>query len=279
MQVKQISELAENFSKDKNFFLLNKIRLNWGEIVGELILRNTDILYLKDNILYILVPNSGFLQEMRLLKSQILLNINKIIGEEIVFDLNIKNKEEMKNYKTYLKKEKKEEIDYSKIELEEEELNFILKKSSEILDENIREKILQIMLISKKREKYLLSIGYKKCKKCGNIFFNDSIEICENCKIIKEKERRIEIIKLIKENLFIKYLDLKMKVKDLTIKEYDEIKKQMKNKAYYNIIIAKNEKNEEKMYENAVNLFILETGIANRTLINQRVNTFLKRFT
>lgn len=279
MRIKQISEIAENFSKDKNFFLLNKIRLNWGKIVGELIFKNTDILYLKDNILYILVPNSGFLQEMNLLKNYIISNINELIGEDYILDLNIRNKEEIKNYKAYFKKEKKEKINYEKIELTEQELDFILKKSLEIEDENIKEKILSIMINSKKREKYLLGVGYKKCKECGNIFFNEDRDICENCKINKEKERKVKIIKLIKENPFVKYLDLKMKIKDLEKKEYEDIKKHMKNKAYYNIIIAKKENNEEKMYENAVNLFILETGIANRKLINQKVNAFLKRFT
>jgi predicted nucleic acid-binding Zn ribbon protein len=59
----------------------------WGEAVGQGVARRAKATSVRDNILFVTVQNSMWLQELALLKEGIIAKINSLVGKEVIKDI------------------------------------------------------------------------------------------------------------------------------------------------------------------------------------------------
>ena len=81
-----IQDLLSNLDTGTHFELVRLIRL-WPEIVGQPIARRTEVTSLKFHTAIVRVSTAMWIQELNLMKPQILARVHEKIGEDIVRDL------------------------------------------------------------------------------------------------------------------------------------------------------------------------------------------------
>lgn len=148
---------------------------------------------------------------------------------------------------------------------------------AEIEDEEIRNRIKKLMILSKKREKFLLEEeGNKKCIDCGVIFKGKGIRctVCEN----KLRKMKLELIyNIISSNPQARYEDVKPVLKDFRETEFEDIRENIKKRAYRLMHKALNMDDMDKYREYARIFFVLETGISEEKEIDFMIKQYLER--
>ncbi len=84
---KSMQELMEEFSKQKNIkrpLQEAKVVNLWRPLMGELINKYTENIYVKNNTLFIKVSQASLKNELLYLQDQIIEKINKEIGDEAI---------------------------------------------------------------------------------------------------------------------------------------------------------------------------------------------------
>lgn len=81
-----IFDLLSRFDADGRFELVRLIRL-WPEIVGEGIARRTEVSGLKFHTAVVRVSGAMWLQELNLMKPQILAQLHRLLGADVIHDL------------------------------------------------------------------------------------------------------------------------------------------------------------------------------------------------
>jgi predicted nucleic acid-binding Zn ribbon protein len=59
----------------------------WGEVVGKNIARRAKAVSVRNRILFVVVQNSAWLQELSLLKEGIIEKLNSLVGKEVIKDI------------------------------------------------------------------------------------------------------------------------------------------------------------------------------------------------
>lgn len=143
----------------------------WEEIVGKAY-NHSELMDFKEKIIYIKVGNSSFLHYMSMNKKKYIEKMNYFLKgdyvENIIFRLgkiNLENK-----FKLEEMKKQHEEAKIEKIEIKD----FQTEKMT------LEESIDYLSKLSKEREEYALSKGYKRCIECKSIFMG-SDETCPSC--------------------------------------------------------------------------------------------------
>ncbi|MBZ4683809.1 MAG: Zn-ribbon-containing, RNA-binding protein and derivative [Fusobacteriales bacterium] len=271
IRINPVNEIVKSGIKQSRMLKESMIRAYYNKIVEPYFFENSMIIKLDNDILVIGVKNSIWLQEFTLKKNIILHRINKIFENNYIKNIRFEIKENIKPEKIY--QEKFEKFDPEKINLKKSEIEKIEKKI-ENFDENIREKIKNMMILSKKKEIYLKNHNYKKCKNCG-IYFYSERDICINCfneKIHKERETLYGIIKNIP---FIKYEDLKDV--HITKEQFLDIRAKIKDEIQKKMMDEINNDNIDAYRKYARIYFMIETQNSNEREIENLVNNYLKR--
>ncbi len=139
----RIKEILEDLFKDLDIYLKIKSYevLNlWDRVVGEYIAKNSCPEHITNGILYVKVKNSLWLQELVLLKNNLIESLNKGMGMEIVKDIHFKIGKLENKGKYKKEKQKKERKGISR-----EDIGRIERVTSLIKDEEIREIIKRVM--------------------------------------------------------------------------------------------------------------------------------------
>lgn len=111
-----------------------------------------------------------------------------------------------------------------------------------------------------KKNEYLLSIGYKKCEKCENLFLQCAKEkICFECYAQLEEEKEEKMINLLKKNPFIsetEAINLTKTSSDIYYKSRDILAQRVYNELIYfcektNLNIKDNEEYEKEYKKEA----------------------------
>lgn len=221
--------LAEKiYKKEKSFFRGEKynfwiLKREWGKIVvDDIIAQNSDPINLFDGKLIVEVYDHNVKYFLNTYMENIIQNINKYIGIGIVNDIEVlsakkkklnriladeNDKKETKDVKIE-KEEKKEEekIKFENIVVSQEEIEEIDKNIEKINSNysDFAEKLREIAIKMKKRDKYLLTKGYKICEECETIFFPKDVEsVCFECYGKKEAQKLENMKNLIRENPYI----------------------------------------------------------------------------
>ncbi len=275
--MKKASSMSDLIQKEINsnvYFRLNYIKTTWNEIVGKNLAKKTYPIFIKNKILHIGVENSAWLQQMRMLEKNITKNINEYLNGLYVEKLKFKISKDKKSKYENTEIESINEISINDIVLEKEDIYQLKKSLSKIEDYELKKRLYTVMTNNKKREKYLLANGYKKCIKCHTIFQGKD-ELCYSCINDKQKKFEEEIYYYIYKNPFLNFEQIKIKYNKVNYELYARLKNKLKSKVYEKILYLKEKKDIEKLKEQ-LNIYIkLETGIKNDEIVAEKIENLL----
>lgn len=273
-EIHNVSDIVTGALKKSKKFKLNYLWANWDKIVGKQLAKKSYVMYIDNNKIYIGVESSIWAQHYNQMKKEILNNINHFLKENIFTDLVIRVKK-LPDYLLMKNNEAESLFDIEKESLTENEFLKINKISQDINDE-IKDKIKNIMVLSKKREKSLQKIGKKRCTRCGSIFISES-KVCVNCENDLHKEKRAVLYKLLKKYPLLDFNEVSKKMPDLRNEEFEDIKENLKKRL--NMEMMRYLKNEEleKFKEIARIYFRLNSGIKSDIEIEKRIKNYLLR--
>ena len=214
------------FNNEK--YILWQINKKWTEIAGEEIGRNSFPKNLYNGKIIVNVNDTVIYHSLVIHRNVVIQKINDIFQKEIVSELEIRKinrkikrnlieemtgknnkdsekrentkeakeniiKEQSKIYEIEKNKKDTEQLFSKDIDLSFSEIEKIKKSISKIDKKysDIAEKLEKIALNRKKKDIYLLSSGYIRCKKCKDIFYPlQNQEICPEC---YEQEENIKL--------------------------------------------------------------------------------------
>lgn len=158
------------------------LRGYWKEIVGNLY-KKSEPVKIKDKILYVIVEDAIYLHHMSMNKNNYLDNIEKLLKDRYIIDIRFRvSALNGYDYSGLSKKIAEEKF-------KEQDLKEFRVKSVEFSKLTIEKKIEILKKESKERERRVIDKGYKRCRKCGKIFFGEN-DYCDDC----PKSDRIENI-------------------------------------------------------------------------------------
>jgi hypothetical protein len=156
----------------------------WDEMVGEVFSKNTNPVRFTNDIIYVEVNNSTWLNQIVFFKDEIIEKYNTRFRKRVVKDIKffIKKAEEPKIVLD--RPEKLETEDSKKIKiaekLNEEDRQSIESNTSEIDDYKLRNSLKAFFEKSRKREMALEQKGWKKCSIC-KCLHHEKGDLCLPC--------------------------------------------------------------------------------------------------
>jgi predicted nucleic acid-binding Zn ribbon protein len=89
-----IGEILHDFYKENpqlwQKILEIRIQRAWGEILGRMVARSTQNLYVKNQVLYVFLNSSVLRNELILNRKRLLKNLNEYAGAEVIRDIVIR---------------------------------------------------------------------------------------------------------------------------------------------------------------------------------------------
>lgn len=271
-----VKEIVNNALKGSRLLKQGIIKGNWEKIIGPELGRRTYVDSMKERILYINTENPVMLHQLSFIKGDIIEKVNSFLGIDYVKEVFFKvKKREVQDI--FSEEQEEDEFDPNEIKISESYKNVINDATKDIEDIDIKNKIKKIMELSKKKEKFLLNEGNKKCVICGIIFSGKS-RMCINCYNERRKEKISEIYEYIKKHPYANFKEINKILPELEECEYEDIKTKIKEKFKINMYKEINKDNEDGFRYYARIYFILETGIKEKFEIERLVNSQLLQF-
>lgn len=160
------------------------IKYNWSEIIGIELAKKCIPIRVEKNILVILSESSTLNHHLLTIKTNLIEQINDFLSvqyikglffingsiKDVKLDLLPKNDTKQQDFKRTL----------NQIKLDVQEINNIKKLTKNVCDDNLREKISQVLITNKKYKELLVNKGYKKCTNC-ELLVDKSVDKCIFC--------------------------------------------------------------------------------------------------
>ena len=274
--IHNVKDIVGDALKSSRLLKQGIIKGNWEQIVGKDLGRKTYVAGVKERVLYVNTENPVMLHQLSFVKGNMLEEVNKFLGIDYIKDIMFRVKK--RGVEDFFDDEIPEDkFEPNEIKLNSGYKNFIEEETSVIEDPEIRNRIKKIMELSKKKEKFLLDEGNKKCENCG-VIFSGSGKICINCYNEQRKIKIAEIYEEIKENPYIVYKDIFKILPDLREEEYEDIRVKIKERVKILMYKEINRDNEDEFRYYARIYFILETGIKDKFEIDRLINYQLLQF-
>lgn len=274
--IHNVKDIVGDALKTSRLLKQGMIKGNWEKIVGKELGRKTFIAGIKERTLYVNTENPVMLHQLSFEKETIVEKVNCFLGmdyiKNVLFRVKKRNVEDF-----FYEDNGEEEFKPEEIKLDNKYKDLIEEETRDIEDAQIRNRIKKIMELSKKKEKFLIEDGNKKCSHCG-IIFNGVGKLCINCYNQLRKEKVIELFEDIKENPYLEYEEARKFFKDLRKDEFEEIKLKIKEKCKILMYKEINRDNEEEYKYYARIYFILETGLKDKYEIDRLINYQLLQF-
>ena len=122
----------------------------WEKVVGGKIASNTQAIKIKKQVLYVNASSSVWAQELSLMKKQLIGKLNSCLGEEAISDIRFAGRGIKHNEKV-----KDEDLDnINKVTLTQTEIDLVNNAINDLEDEEIKTKMIKIMVADKKYKKY-----------------------------------------------------------------------------------------------------------------------------
>ena len=274
--IHNVKDIVGDALKSSRLLKQGIIKGNWEQIVGKDLGRKTYVAGVKERVLYVNTENPVMLHQLSFVKGNMLEEVNKFLGIDYIKDIMFRVKK--RGVEDFFDDEIPEDkFEPNEIKLNSGYKNFIEEETSVIEDPEIRNRIKKIMELSKKKAKFLLDEGNKKCESCG-VIFSGSGKICINCYNEQRKNKIAEIYEEIKENPYIVYKDIFKILPDLREEEYEDIRVKIKERVKILMYKEINKDNEDEFRYYARIYFILETGIKDKFEIDRLINYQLLQF-
>jgi predicted nucleic acid-binding Zn ribbon protein len=89
-----VGEILHDFYKEnpqlKQKILEVRIRRAWDEVLGPMIMRSTQKIFIKNRVLHVSLTSSVLRNELFLNRKRLLKNLNDYVGEEVIEDIVIR---------------------------------------------------------------------------------------------------------------------------------------------------------------------------------------------
>ncbi len=213
----------------------------WSQIIGDKIAEHTQAKYINQGILFVAVDSPVWAHQLLFMKSNLTKKINKKLSEKLVEDIRFQCS---KINKKKLIESREEEVNYDKIELEEEEIKSLVDLSSSIHNVELREKFLAVVKKDLKIKKWKKENNWRVCASCQTLIPPEE-EQCIVCQL-KEKNNTLnknEISKLLFQNPWLDYKEVQQ-IHPLIVQEDFELIK--------NNLIIKMEKELDELISKAL---------------------------
>jgi len=273
--IHSVKDIVSDAVKSSRLLKQGLIKGNWEQIVGKDLGRKTFVGGVKERILYIYTENPVMLHQLSFLKAEFLEKTNEFLGMPYIKDINFKVKK--REISDYFREEEEEDFSLDEIKLNSSYKEVIEENTKVIENPEIKNRIQKLMELSKKKEKYLLQEGNKKCKNCG-IIFSGPKNLCINCYNEDRKERIAQVFDEIKKNPYVGINELKNVLPDLRESELSDFKSKIKEKVKILMYKEINNDNEKNFRYYARIYYILETGSKDKWEIDKLINYQLLQF-
>lgn len=273
--IHNVKDIVGDAIKNSRLLKQGLIKGNWPKIIGNDLGRKTFVGGVKDRVMYIYTENPVLLHQLSFLKDEFIAKTNDFLGMPYIKNIQFKVKK--REISDYFKDEEDDDFDIDQVKLGSFYKETIEENVKDIEDDEIKNRIRKLMELSKKKEKYLLQEGNKKCKICG-IIFSGSKNICINCYNEDRKNRISQVFEEVKKNPYIQYEELKRILPDLRESELIDFKEKIKEKVKTLMYKEINNDNERNFRYYARIYYILETGLKDSYEIERLINYQLLQF-
>lgn len=273
--IHSVKDIVGDAVKSSRLLKQGLIKGNWEQIVGKDLGRKTFVGGVKERTLYIYTENPVMLHQLSFLKAEFLEKTNSFLGMPYIKDISFKVKK--REISDYFREDEEEEFNIEEIKLNSSYKEVIEENTKVIENPEIKNRIQKLMELSKKKEKYLLQEGNKKCKICG-IIFSGPKNLCINCYNEDRKDRISQVFEEIKKNPYVGINELKNVLPDLRESELLDFKAKIKEKVKILMYKEINNDNEKNFRYYARIYYILETGSKDRWEIDKLINYQLLQF-
>lgn len=190
--IHNVKDIVGDAIKNSRLLKQGLIKGNWPKIIGNDLGRKTFVGGVKDRVMYVYTENPVLLHQLSFLKDEFIAKTNDFLGMPYIKNIQFKVKK--REISDYFKDEEDDDFDIDQVKLGSFYKETIEENVKDIEDDEIKNRIRKLMELSKKKEKYLLQEGNKKCKICG-IIFSGSKNICINCYNEDRKNRISQVLK------------------------------------------------------------------------------------
>lgn len=273
--IHNVKDIVGDAIKNSRLLKQGLIKGNWPKIIGNDLGRKTFVGGVKDRTMYVYTENPVLLHQLSFLKDEFIAKTNDFLGMPYIKNIQFKVKK--REISDYFKDEEDDDFDIDQVKLGSFYKETIEENVKDIEDDEIKNRIRKLMELSKKKEKYLLQEGNKKCKICG-IIFSGSKNICINCYNEDRKNRISQVFEEVKKNPYIQYEELKRILPDLRESELIDFKEKIKEKVKTLMYKEINNDNERNFRYYARIYYILETGLKDSYEIERLINYQLLQF-
>lgn len=173
IEIENIGRMIERAIEKSRRLKEGILKAQWKNIAGKLS-EKSQVLYIKENVLYTAVENSSVLHFMEMNKKKYIEKVNEILNADIINDMSFR-----------ISKIKEEEI-YDDVymdnnNLSEEKVSEAKYLNIDFNEMDISQKIEHLKKSAEKKEQRLLEAGYKKCPECG-AYFKGTEDMCKICR-------------------------------------------------------------------------------------------------
>lgn len=273
--IHNVKDIVGDAIKNSRLLKQGLIKGNWPKIIGNDLGRKTFVGGVKDRVMYVYTENPVLLHQLSFLKEEFIEKTNEFLGMPYIKNIQFKVKK--REISDYFKDEEDDDFDIDQVKLGSFYRETIEENVKDIEDDEIKNRIRKLMELSKKKEKYLLQEGNKKCKICG-IIFSGSKNICINCYNEDRKNRISQVFEEVKKNPYIQYEELRRILPDLRESELIDFKEKIKEKVKTLMYKEINNDNERNFRYYARIYYILETGLKDSYEIEKLINYQLLQF-
>jgi hypothetical protein len=194
-----LPEIMGRYLSKSGGFQMMKLRKSWKDIVGSVLARESYICGLKNHILLVGVTNSSWMQEIFMMKKEILQRIRENSDfsdiEDIHFRMGIPQKDKQSDSSEGLFIEKNKNPDFSKIQLSDSEKRKIISWADSHASSFLKEQIAQLIMDTVRKRKAEIQNGWHPCRSCGSLCPKEE-KVCFLCRM-KEKRNTVYSVMVI----------------------------------------------------------------------------------
>ena len=230
---KQIEKFGDYFKNSINKifkghgddYLSAYVKHHWKDIVGENVAKNVWVAKISDKTLTLWTRHPAWAQEIKHYEEDIISKANAFAGKNLIRFI---------KFTTYISSKKKNADKVfddkatleSKIKLNkltDEESKKLKKSLSKVKDKDLKKVLERYGKLSKQIQNYKRD-NLIKCKSCGKFC---GMEICNDCKLNKEKELKLKVIKILTDLPYLSFSDVSREIPDISPDMFNKIRLEM----------------------------------------------------
>jgi len=241
--------------KLKDILILN----TWNSKLSYMIPIKTKAVSFKSGILYIIVEDPTWCEELIFIKNTLIKKINFLLKNQLVNDIRIRcgevsiDKIQFEEDDEFLP-----DLSFDYI-LEEKEKNKIFKESKDIKNDDLKEKYINLRTKDLLLNRILKNSGINRCELCGS--FTKKTNICDNCEFLINDEKVLYTCAYIYDNSSVDYSSIETIVGKIDKNIYEFAKNVVINQKK-NMVLSylKEEKYNESLKKFIIDCLILKFG-------------------